>query len=116
MTRQWAKKNAQLYGIVDTDLSLDQIQRLRDNADCAEQEFDVILEEDNPGLSTKLSFDITGFRFHRARQRRVRTPRWQPFESRGPRADRSLIWTHALARDGNGFTNNGLAPDSEDGS
>ncbi|WP_449100299.1 phosphoribosylformylglycinamidine synthase [Pseudomonas veronii] len=35
-----------------------QIQRLRDNADCAEQEFDVILEEDNPGLSTKLSFDV----------------------------------------------------------
>jgi len=35
-----------------------QIQRLRDNADCAEQEFDVLLEEDNPGLSVKLSFDV----------------------------------------------------------
>jgi phosphoribosylformylglycinamidine synthase len=35
-----------------------QIQRLRDNADCAEQEFDVLLEEDNPGLSVKLSYDV----------------------------------------------------------
>ena len=34
------------------------IQRLRDNADCADQEFDAILEEDNPGLSAKLSFDV----------------------------------------------------------
>ena len=34
------------------------IQRLRDNAECAEQEFDAILEEDNPGLSTKLAFDV----------------------------------------------------------
>ncbi|MDF3932618.1 phosphoribosylformylglycinamidine synthase [Pseudomonas citronellolis] len=36
-----------------------QIQRLRDNADCADQEFDVLLEQDNPGLSTKLSFDVS---------------------------------------------------------
>ncbi|SFA75528.1 phosphoribosylformylglycinamidine synthase [Azotobacter beijerinckii] len=35
-----------------------QIQRLRDNAECADQEFDVLLEEDNPGLSVKLSFDV----------------------------------------------------------
>ena len=34
------------------------IQRLRDNADCAEQEFDGLLEEDNPGLSVKLAFDV----------------------------------------------------------
>nr|MBF0682220.1 phosphoribosylformylglycinamidine synthase subunit PurQ [Pseudomonas sp.] len=34
------------------------IQRLRDNPDCADQEFDALLEEDNPGLSTKLSFDV----------------------------------------------------------
>jgi phosphoribosylformylglycinamidine synthase len=34
------------------------IQRLRDNADCADQEFDALLEEDNPGLSVKLSFDV----------------------------------------------------------
>ncbi|MES2819632.1 MAG: phosphoribosylformylglycinamidine synthase [Pseudomonadota bacterium] len=34
-----------------------QIQRLRDNQQCAEQEFDVLLEEDNPGLSVKLGFD-----------------------------------------------------------
>ncbi|MEC7992597.1 MAG: phosphoribosylformylglycinamidine synthase subunit PurQ, partial [Pseudomonadota bacterium] len=33
------------------------IQRERDNADCAEQEFDQICEED-PGLSAQLSFDI----------------------------------------------------------
>lgn len=34
------------------------VQRLRDNADCADQEFDALLEEDNPGLSVKLSFDV----------------------------------------------------------
>ncbi|MBJ2178848.1 phosphoribosylformylglycinamidine synthase [Pseudomonas veronii] len=45
LQRQWAETSYQ-------------IQRLRDNADCAEQEFDVILDEDNPGLSTKLSFDV----------------------------------------------------------
>ncbi|WP_426180591.1 phosphoribosylformylglycinamidine synthase [Pseudomonas sp. TWRC1-2] len=45
LQRQWAETSYQ-------------IQRLRDNADCAEQEFDVILEEENPGLSTKLSFDV----------------------------------------------------------
>ena len=35
-----------------------QIQRLRDNADCADQEFDALLEEDNPGLSITLGFDV----------------------------------------------------------
>lgn len=45
LQRQWAETSYQ-------------IQRLRDNADCAEQEFDVLLEEDNPGLSVKLSFDV----------------------------------------------------------
>jgi phosphoribosylformylglycinamidine synthase len=35
-----------------------QIQRLRDNADCADQEFDGLLEEDNPGLSVKLGYDV----------------------------------------------------------
>ncbi|MEX6501232.1 phosphoribosylformylglycinamidine synthase [Pseudomonas zhanjiangensis] len=35
-----------------------QIQRLRDNAECAEQEFDALLEEDNPGLSAKLGYDV----------------------------------------------------------
>ncbi len=34
------------------------IQRLRDNADCADQEFDSLLEEENPGLSVKLAFDV----------------------------------------------------------
>ena len=34
------------------------IQRMRDNADCADQEFDGLLDEDNPGLSVKLSFDV----------------------------------------------------------
>ena len=34
-----------------------QIQRLRDNVDCADQEFDALLEEDNPGLSVNLGFD-----------------------------------------------------------
>lgn len=34
------------------------IQRLRDNAECAEQEYDLLLDESNPGLSAKLSFDV----------------------------------------------------------
>ncbi|GGJ79595.1 phosphoribosylformylglycinamidine synthase [Pseudomonas matsuisoli] len=34
------------------------IQRLRDNAECADQEFDAILEENNPGMSIKLGFDV----------------------------------------------------------
>ncbi len=33
------------------------IQALRDNASCAEQEFDGLLEADNPGLHAELSFD-----------------------------------------------------------
>nr|ACX80274.1 phosphoribosylformylglycinamidine synthase [Pseudomonas mediterranea]ACX80275.1 phosphoribosylformylglycinamidine synthase [Pseudomonas mediterranea] len=45
LQRQWAETSYQ-------------IQRLRDNADCADQEFDVLLEEDNPGLSAKLSYDV----------------------------------------------------------
>lgn len=45
LQRQWAETSYQ-------------IQRLRDNADCADQEFDALLEEDNPGLSVKLSFDV----------------------------------------------------------
>ncbi|MGL4315012.1 MAG: phosphoribosylformylglycinamidine synthase [Pseudomonas sp.] len=45
LQRQWAETSYQ-------------IQRLRDNVTCAEQEFDLILDEDNPGLSTKLSFDV----------------------------------------------------------
>ena len=35
-----------------------QIQRLRDNAKCAEQEFEVLLDQDDPGLSAQLTFDI----------------------------------------------------------
>jgi phosphoribosylformylglycinamidine synthase len=35
-----------------------EIQRLRDNAQCAEQEFAGLLQEDNPGLSAKLTFDV----------------------------------------------------------
>jgi phosphoribosylformylglycinamidine synthase len=35
-----------------------QIQRLRDNADCADQEFEVLLDEENPGLTATLSFDV----------------------------------------------------------
>jgi phosphoribosylformylglycinamidine synthase len=45
LQRQWAETSYQ-------------IQRLRDNVECAEQEFDVLLEEDNPGLSVKLGFDV----------------------------------------------------------
>jgi phosphoribosylformylglycinamidine synthase len=45
LQRQWAQTSYQ-------------IQRLRDNADCADQEFDGLLEEDNPGLSVKLGFDV----------------------------------------------------------
>jgi len=35
-----------------------QVQRLRDNVECAEQEYDVLLDEANPGLSVKLGFDV----------------------------------------------------------
>ena len=35
-----------------------QIQRLRDNERCADQEFDALLEEDNPGLQATLGFDV----------------------------------------------------------
>jgi len=35
-----------------------QVQRLRDNQECAEQEFAGLLEEDNPGLCAKLAFDL----------------------------------------------------------
>ncbi|WP_394234220.1 phosphoribosylformylglycinamidine synthase [Pseudomonas anguilliseptica] len=45
LQRQWAQTSYQ-------------IQRLRDNVQCAEQEFDAILDEENPGLSAKLSFDV----------------------------------------------------------
>ena len=45
LQRQWAETSHQ-------------IQRLRDNVDCADQEFDALLEEDNPGLSVKLGFDV----------------------------------------------------------
>ena len=45
LQRQWAETSYQ-------------IQRMRDNAQCAEQEFEQILDEDNPGLSIKLSFDV----------------------------------------------------------
>jgi phosphoribosylformylglycinamidine synthase len=34
------------------------MQRLRDNALCADQEFEALLDENNPGLSAKLSFDV----------------------------------------------------------
>ena len=45
LQRQWAETSYQ-------------IQRLRDNAECAEQEFAGLLDEDNPGLTAKLSFDV----------------------------------------------------------
>ncbi|WP_150302794.1 phosphoribosylformylglycinamidine synthase [Pseudomonas saliphila] len=35
-----------------------QIQRLRDNADCADQEFDSLADDANPGLQALLSFDV----------------------------------------------------------
>ena len=45
LQRQWAETSYR-------------IQRLRDNAQGADQEFDLLLEEDNPGLSIKLGFDV----------------------------------------------------------
>ncbi len=45
LQRQWAETSYR-------------IQRLRDNVDCADQEFDALLEEDNPGLSVTLGFDV----------------------------------------------------------
>ncbi len=35
-----------------------QVQSLRDNSDCAQQEFDALLDTANPGLSAELSFDV----------------------------------------------------------
>ena len=35
-----------------------QMQRLRDNADCAQQEYDLILDASDPGLNIDLSFDL----------------------------------------------------------
>jgi phosphoribosylformylglycinamidine synthase len=35
-----------------------QMQRLRDNAECAEQEFEALLDQEDPGLSTQLTFDV----------------------------------------------------------
>ncbi|MGF0337284.1 phosphoribosylformylglycinamidine synthase [Ectopseudomonas toyotomiensis] len=46
LQRQWAETSYR-------------IQRLRDNAQGADQEFDLLLEEDNPGLSIKLGFDVS---------------------------------------------------------
>jgi phosphoribosylformylglycinamidine synthase len=34
------------------------IRALRDNPDCAQQEFDALLDADDPGLSVKLNFDL----------------------------------------------------------
>ncbi|MBN3564507.1 phosphoribosylformylglycinamidine synthase [Aliamphritea spongicola] len=34
-----------------------QMQSLRDNSECAQQEYDVLLDAENPGLNAKLSFD-----------------------------------------------------------
>ncbi|MET1079887.1 MAG: phosphoribosylformylglycinamidine synthase [Pseudomonas sp.] len=44
LQRQWAETSYR-------------IQRLRDNQTCAEQEYDGLLEEDNPGLSVKLGYE-----------------------------------------------------------
>ena len=35
-----------------------EMQALRDNADCAKQEFDTLLDTENPGLHAELTFDI----------------------------------------------------------
>ena len=35
-----------------------QMQRLRDNADCAQQEYDMILDAKDPGLNIDMSFDL----------------------------------------------------------
>ena len=34
------------------------IQAMRDNSDCAKQEFDTLLDAENPGLHAELSYDI----------------------------------------------------------
>ncbi len=35
-----------------------QMQKLRDNPDCAQQEFDLIADVDDPGMNVQLSFDV----------------------------------------------------------
>jgi phosphoribosylformylglycinamidine synthase len=60
--RVW--RNAKLaFGAKRTDLQRAwsegsyQIARLRDDASCAQEEFDALLDQDDPGLSVQLSFD-----------------------------------------------------------
>ena len=72
LQRQWAETSYQ-------------IQRLRDNAECADQEFDALLEEDNPGLSAKLSFDVNEDIAAPFIKRGVR-PRWRCCASRASTA------------------------------
>ena len=45
LQRQWAETSYR-------------IQRLRDNAECADEEFELLLDEENPGLSVKLGYDV----------------------------------------------------------
>lgn len=45
LQRQWAATSYQM-------------QRIRDNSDCAQQEFDSLLDDADPGLNIKLSFDV----------------------------------------------------------
>lgn len=45
LQRQWAATSYQM-------------QRIRDNSDCAQQEFDSLLDEADPGLNVKLSFAV----------------------------------------------------------
>jgi len=45
LQRQWAATSFQM-------------QRIRDNSDCAQQEFDSLLDGADPGLNIKLSFDV----------------------------------------------------------
>ncbi len=45
LQRQWAETSYR-------------IQRLRDNAECADEEYELLLDEENPGLTVKLGYDV----------------------------------------------------------
>jgi phosphoribosylformylglycinamidine synthase len=56
-TQQWLKRELQDLRSIWSATSY-QMQKLRDNPECAEQEYQTKLDVNNPGLTPKLTFDI----------------------------------------------------------
>lgn len=72
LQRQWAETSYQ-------------IQRLRDNADCADQEFDLLLEEDNPACRSSWASTSTTTSLRRT-SRRACARKWPSCVSRASTA------------------------------